>query len=84
MDTACVGGYLSYEMDHGDMPRGKKEVWDKDGKLEGLLVQIIAELRRIDARTGEHVIKKTRPTVCGIVLVSYNNSVTHACTRVYC
>ena len=26
MDTACVRGYLSYEMDHGDMSRGKKEI----------------------------------------------------------
>ena len=39
-------------MDHGDMSRGKIEIWDKDGKLDGLRVQTIAELKRMEAGTS--------------------------------
>ena len=34
--------YISYDMDHGDMSRGKKEILDKNGRLDGLRVQTIA------------------------------------------
>ena len=46
-------------------------------------MQTTAELRRMEAGISEHVIRKTRLTVYVIVVVSYNNNVTHACTRVY-
>ena len=65
----CLG-YLSYDMDQGDMSRGKKEIWDKDDKLDGLRTQTIAELRRMEEGTCEHVIRKTWLPAYGIVVVS--------------